>query len=47
VLLKDVTGIHAKNLVEIANRHQKLIDIEKKIRQSKQEIINELHRRFK
>lgn len=46
-LLKELNIIHAKNLVEIANRHQKLIDIEKKIRQSKQEIINELHRRFK
>ncbi|CAF1106474.1 unnamed protein product [Rotaria sordida] len=46
-LIKDISGIHAQNLIEISKRHKKLIDIEKKIRKSKQEIIDQLHRRFK
>ncbi|CAF1195459.1 unnamed protein product [Rotaria sp. Silwood1] len=46
-LIKDISGIHSQNLIEISKRHQKLIDIEKKIRKSKQEIIDQLHRRFK
>ncbi|CAF4064310.1 unnamed protein product [Rotaria sp. Silwood2] len=46
-LIKDISGIHSQNLIEISKRHQKLIDIERKIRKSKQEIIDQLHRRFK
>jgi hypothetical protein len=46
-LIKDISGIHAQNLIEISKRHQKLIEIEKKIRKSKQDIIDQLHRRFK
>ncbi|UJR29899.1 hypothetical protein I4U23_017447 [Adineta vaga] len=46
-LIEDLSGIHSKNLNEIATRHNKLIEIEKKIRKSKQDIIDQLHRRFK
>ncbi|CAF1541864.1 unnamed protein product [Rotaria magnacalcarata] len=46
-LIKDISGIHSKNLIEISKRHQTLIDIERKVRKSKQEIIDQLHRRFK
>jgi hypothetical protein len=33
--------------MEIGKRHQKLYEIEKKVRKSKQDIIDQLHRRFK
>ncbi|CAF1396648.1 unnamed protein product [Adineta ricciae] len=46
-LIRDISGIHSKNLHEIATKHNKLIEIEKKIRRSKQDIIDQLHRRFK
>ncbi len=46
-LIKDLSKIHAQNILEMSKRHQKIIEIEKKIRKSKQDIIDELHRRFK
>ncbi|CAF1412794.1 unnamed protein product [Adineta steineri] len=46
-LIKDISGIHSQNLSEIAKRHNKLIEIEKRVRKSKQDIIDQLHRRFK
>jgi len=46
-LIKDISGIHSQNLSEICKRHRKLFEIEKKMRKSKQEIIDQLHQRFK
>ncbi|CAF0745641.1 unnamed protein product [Didymodactylos carnosus] len=46
-LVKDISRIHRENLMGIAKRHTKLIDIEKKISKSKQDIIKQLHLRFK
>ncbi|CAF0835687.1 unnamed protein product [Didymodactylos carnosus] len=46
-LVKDISRIHRENLMGIAKRHAKLLEIEKRIYKSKQDIIKQLHLRFK